>query len=313
MNKLTELWRSPYPMFYQRWKAVVIPSTVIFLILYILQPFGISRIEEGAFGVAACSALISAAASGIFAYLLPALFPTYYKEQNWTLGKHALNVLLMLLLIAVGIWVYQSWLMGMWLDKRLFFLALFWVMVLAPFPIVFFLLWNRNLQLTRNLQEATEINGHLSKRASQEVGTESPEDKGLSPEDKEFSPENKELFSEEVLLFSGGTKDMLEVKAVDFLYAEAEGNYVKVGYCLKGEITRKMLRATMKQAEEAVVACSFIIRCHRAFLVNVRKVVKVDGNSQGYRLRLEGCGEEIPVSRAYAKEVKALMENKTMR
>ena len=205
-------------------------------------------------------------------------------------------MLLMLLLIAVGIWVYHSWLMGMWLDKRLFFLALSWVMVLAPFPVVFFLLWNRNLQLTRNLQEAMEINCHLSKRASQEVGAES----------KEFSPE-------EVLVFSGGTKDMLEVKAVDFLYVEAEGNYVKVDYRLKGESTRKMLRATMKQAEEAVAACPFIIRCHRAFLVNARKVVKVDGNSQGYRLRLEGGGEEIPVSRAYAKEVKALIENKIKR
>lgn len=142
--------------------------------------FGVSRIKEGVFWVVAGSALIAAGASSIFTYLLPALFPTYYKEQNWTLGKHVLDVLLMLLLIAVGIWVYHSWLMGMWLDKRLFFLALSWVMVLAPFPVVFFLLWNRNLQLTRNLQEAMEINCHLSKRASQEVGAESKEFSGGS-------------------------------------------------------------------------------------------------------------------------------------
>ena len=120
MGKLAELWRSPYPTFYQRWKAVVIPSAIIFLILYILQPFGISRIKGSVFGVVAGSALIAAGASGVFTYLLPALFPAYYKEQNWTLGKHVLNLLLMLLLIAVGIWAYQSWLMGMWLDKRLF-------------------------------------------------------------------------------------------------------------------------------------------------------------------------------------------------
>ena len=37
-------------------------------------------------------------------------------------------------------------------------------------------------------------------------------------------------------------------------------------------------------------------------------VVKVDGNSQGYKLNLEGCEEDVPVSRAYAKEVKALIE-----
>ena len=77
------------------------------------------------------------------------------------------------------------------------------------------------------------------------------------------------------------------------------------------KITWRLLRATMKQAEEAVSACPFIIRCHRAFLVNIRMVVKVDGNSQGYKLNLEGCEEEVPVSRAYAKEVKALIENRT--
>ena len=179
MGKLAELWRSPYPTFYQRWKAVVIPSAIIFLILYILQPFGISRIKGSVFGVVAGSALIAAGASGVFTYLLPALFPAYYKEQNWTLGKHVLNLLLMLLLIAVGIWAYQSWLMGMWLDKRLFFLALSWVMVLAPFPTIFFLMWNRNLQLTRNLKEAMEMNGHLSRRISPEVGIASLEDKVL--------------------------------------------------------------------------------------------------------------------------------------
>ena len=299
MGKLAELWRSPYPTFYQRWKAVVIPSVIIFLILYILQPFGISQIKNGVFWVVGGSALIAAGASGVFIYLLPALFPTYYKEQNWTLGKYVLNLLLMLLLIAVGVWAYQSWLMGMWLDKQLFFVALFWVMVLAPFPTVFFLMWNRNLQLTRNLKEATEMNAHLSRRVSPEAGTADLED--------------KESSSDEMLVFSGGTKEMLEIKAGNFLYAEAKGNYVKVGYRSdldkEKKVTWRLLRATMKQAEEAVSACPFIIRCHRAFLVNIRMVVKVDGNSQGYKLNLEHCEEEIPVSRAYAKEVKALIEN----
>ena len=59
----------------------------------------------------------------------------------------------------------------------------------------------------------------------------------------------------------------------------------------------------------AGASASFIVRCHRAFLVNLHQVVKVDGNSQGYRLRLEGCAEEVSVSRGYAKSVKALIES----
>lgn len=301
MNKLTELLRSPYPTLYQRWKAVVIPAVIIFFILYTLQPFGISRIEGNKLVVAAGSALVAAGASCIFAYLLPALFPSYYKEQNWTVGKYLLNLFWLLLLIVVGIWAYQSWLMGMWLDGRVLLLSFCWVMVLAPFPTVFFLLWNRNLLLTRNLKEATEMNFHLSRKVR-------VEDKA---EEKKFPDVGKEI-SSKLLIFSGGTKERLEVEADYFCYAEAEGNYVKVVYCPAkgGKTVPKLLRITMKQAEEAVAACPYIIRCHRAFLVNMQKVMKVDGNSQGYRLWLEGCGEEVPVSRAYAKKVKSLIENK---
>ena len=113
------------------------------------------------------------------------------------------------------------------------------------------------------------------------------------------------------LVFSGGTKEMLEVDAHTLFYVEAEGNYIRVAYSSADKMQQKLVRATMKQAEEAVAACSFIVRCHRAFLVNIRTVVKVDGNSQGYRLRLEGCTEEVPVSRGYAKEIKTLIEGGT--
>jgi len=37
-------------------------------------------------------------------------------------------------------------------------------------------------------------------------------------------------------------------------------------------------------------------------------VSKVSGNSQGYRLFLYDCEDSIPVSRAYSKEVKMLIE-----
>lgn len=300
INKLIEILRSPYPFLCQRWKTVVIPSVIVFLILYILQPFGISQIGGGKFWVTFGSALVSVVASCIVTYLLPALFPSYYKEQNWTLGKYLINMLLLLLLITVGIWAFQSWLMGIGLNARLFFLSLSWVAVLAPFPTILFLMWNRNLQLSRNLREATEINIYLSKKISSG-------DEIIASEEKEGS-----LI---MLVFSGGTKETLEVQASDFYYAEAEGNYVKVTFrSTKGEkLVQKMLRITMKQAEDAATACPFIVRCHRAFLVNTRLVMKVDGNSQGYRLRLEGCDEEVPVSRAYAKEVKTLIENKLKR
>lgn len=298
MSKLTELLQSPYPTLCQRWKTVLISPLIVFLILYLLQPFGISQMTGAnkvllllGYGV------VSAIALSIAVYLLPVLFPSYYKEQAWMVWKNLLNIVLMCFLITVGNWLYTSWIYEQTLNWQLFCICLLWMALLSPFPIVIFTMWNRNLQLARNLREATEMNFYLSKKISQE-------DRDYSQEEKEFGPD--------VLVFSGGTREMLEMKAAQFLYAEAEGNYVEVNYLSTGDgkVAKKLLRLTMKQAEEAVEACSFIIRCHRAFLVNIGAVVKVDGNSQGYRLLLEGCESEVPVSRAYAKGVKMRIEDK---
>lgn len=297
MKRLTELLHSPYPALCQRWKTVLIPSVIIFLIIYLLQPFGIAQIHNAhKFLILLGYGMVTGMALGVFVYVLPALFPNYYNEQRWTLGKQLLNILMNCVLIAVGNWLYTSWLYGLEPSWYLLLVCILWVAILAPFPTTIFLMWNRNLLLARNLKEATEMNFYLSKK--------------IVSKDKNPTEKEEEEYLK-VLTFSGGTKEVLEVNADNFLYAEAEGNYVKLAcYSVKDKkVVQKLLRVTMKQAEETIANYSYIIRCHRAFLVNVRKVVKVEGNSQGYRLRLEGCEEEVPVSRAYAKEMKTLIEN----
>lgn len=299
INKLLTLLRSPYPSLVKRWKSVIIPSFIVFLILFALQPFGISMMKSYKFWVLFGYGVVSSLALSISTYLLPALFPRYHSEKNWTLGRELLGTLGACLLIAIGNCFYTAWLFGSFiLSWKGLLISLTWVAILAPFPIIFFLMWNRNLQLTRNLKEATEMNYVLSKKMNVR---------------KEMACEEDDVCCPEVekpvrLVFSGGTKEAVEVDANTLLYVEAEGNYVSVVCRSADKVQQKLLRATMKQAEEAVAACPFIVRCHRAFLVNIRMVVKVDGNSQGYRLRLERCTEEIPVSRAYAKEVKMLIE-----
>lgn len=52
MNKLVSLLRSPYPVLFQRWKSVVIPSAIVAFILYAFQPFGISLKEGSKLGIA---------------------------------------------------------------------------------------------------------------------------------------------------------------------------------------------------------------------------------------------------------------------
>ena len=111
------------------------------------------------------------------------------------------------------------------------------------------------------------------------------------------------------LILGSGTKDSLAIKAEDFLCAESVGNYVKVVYrsATDGRTLTKRIRTSMKHVEEAVASCPYIIRCHRAFLVNLQKVKEICGNLQGFLLRLDGIKPRIPVSRAYAKRVTELI------
>lgn len=334
MNKLIVLLQSPYPLLGRRWEAVAYPSVIVFLVLFFFEPFGLSEIGPQKFWVTLGYGFVSALSISIFVYVLPLLFRRYYK--NWTLGKNFLQILFLWLTIAIGNWLYSVILFHTSLSWETFGTFLFWVILLGPIPSGFFMLWNRNILLARNLKEAMELNMHLAKNMESKKisailsGSQSftKQEQQISEVSQEVEDSERNAFAEEeehaglqgafssfkepvknrMLEFCGSTKEQLIIKAGDLMYVEADGNYIKVVYRKADGVGRKLLRCTMKQAEGTVADCPFIIRCHRAFLVNIRWVVKVDGNSQGFRLSLEGCEEEVPVSRAYTNEVKSRIE-----
>lgn len=288
-EKIRRYLQSPYPVVYQRWKVVLISSLVVFLILLVLQPFGISGIEGHKFWILLGFMGVTAVFLSIPVYLFACLFPEFYKEEGWTVWKQIVNLLMVILFIAVGNWLYSTFVFGWGLRWDVFCVFALFTLVIGLFPTVLFILLNQNRLLAIHLEEATEMNLHLQRSVS---ATE--------------SIETTEIVS--LLSFQGGTRESMELDSKDLLYIESDGNYIRVNYQKGGRTMQCLLRMTMKQAEEVTGGSPLVAKCHRAFLVNLRKVVKVSGNSQGYRLLLEGCPEEIPVSRAYSKQVKELME-----
>lgn len=288
MNKLLNYLRSPYPVFYQRWKIALISSIVVFLILALLQPFGISNIKHYKLLILLGYMAVTGAFLCIPVYLLPLLFPGFYREERWTLGKNMIHSLFIFFFIAVGNWLYSGFLFGV--ELRWGFLFSFSITtVIGVFPVGLFMLLNRNRLLAAHLEEAMEMNRSLQRMA-------------ITTTEAEMSEQ-----VEYPLCFQGGSRESLELDARQLCCIEAEGNYVKITYRKETKTQQRLLRATMKQAEEATESCPFIVKCHRAFLVNMHAVAKVSGNSQGYRLSLQGCEEDVPVSRAYAKEIKTLI------
>lgn len=90
----------------------------------------------------------------------------------------------------------------------------------------------------------------------------------------------------------------------DILYIESVGNYVKVCRLKDGEVRREMMRATTKQMEVDMNDDPMIVRCHRAFLVNLTQVEQVVIKSGTMKLVIKHSGESIPVSRSNMQRVK---------
>ena len=107
------------------------------------------------------------------------------------------------------------------------------------------------------------------------------------------------------ITLTGTTSETVSLQIADLLYIEAVGNYVKVYHLQDGQVRADMLRATSKQMEEDLHDYPMIVRCHRAFLVNLAQVEQIVSRSGAMQLVIKHCNESLPVSRSHAAQVKA--------
>ena len=109
---------------------------------------------------------------------------------------------------------------------------------------------------------------------------------------------------EATIVLRGTTNESVALHLADLLYVEAIGNYVKVYHLRDGAVRADMLRATSKQIEEDLRACPMVVRCHRAFLVNLSQVDHLVSNAGLMQLVMRHCPEAIPVSRSNVPHIK---------
>ena len=108
----------------------------------------------------------------------------------------------------------------------------------------------------------------------------------------------------------GTTNEHVTLDISNLLYMEAVGNYVKVTQLHDGEVKTNMLRATMKQMEDSLQAYPMIVRCHRAFMVNLAQVEQISSNSRAMQLVMRHSHDSIPVSRSNVNKLKELLKQR---
>ena len=134
-------------------------------------------------------------------------------------------------------------------------------------------------------------------------GSQEPEDSFPNEEEK---PSEKPLRQE--LTLTGTTNESVTLLITNLLYIEAVGNYVKVNHLRGGQVHTDMLRATMKQMDETLYDYPMIVRCHRAFLVNLGQVEQIVSHAGSTKLLIKHCHESLPVSRSNMAQVKAAIK-----
>ena len=92
-------------------------------------------------------------------------------------------------------------------------------------------------------------------------------------------------------------KEELSFYPQQFIYAEADGNYVVFHLEEEPRTRKEIIRNSISDIEQQLTSHDFMIRTHRAFIVNVKKVRSKKGNTLGYKIKLMGADSEIPVSR----------------
>ena len=198
-------------------------------------------------------------------------------------------------LVALGICLYRHFVLSDRVEGNQFsvvnFLETLVIIAFCSFAIGLY--WRfkfRSKYLAMELEETRQLNEELKKYSTNE----------------EEKPNEKP--SLQALTLTGTTNESVTLQISHLLFIEAVGNYVKVNHLRDGQVHTDMLRATMKQMEETLQGYPMIVRCHRAFLVNIGQVEQIISHSGSTQLLIKHSHESLPVSRSNMAQVKSAIQ-----
>lgn len=278
--------QKPYPYFYfslRSFLTFLAVGVFIALFLIIFEPFGIARWQTDhktlkLIGFGAVSFVFPLAFKGMCNLILHDKW-----FDVWTVLKEMLTLLTMLLVVAFGNLLFSRFIGISSIGWREFMNVSIFTFLVGIFPVVFSVAFKYHKFLALNTQEALVMD-----EAMQERFSEKEEKSVLAVQQKSL-----ELVAE-------NNKDKILLEPGALLFIESTGNYCEVAFLENGSLKKELIRSSLKRLEEQVKNGT-VLRCHRAFLVNLKNAEHIEGNAQGYRVSFKNTNETIPVSRQYGK------------
>ena len=225
---------------------------------------------------------------------------SYERGINYIISRNLRFQLINTPLVALFICLYRHFVMSSMVESNRLSLSnyLETLAIIAFLSFAIGLYWRfkfRSKYLAMELEETRLLNEELKEIQQKTSPTPIPK-------------QSSEMKLEEAFTLTGTTNESLTLQISDLLYLEAVGNYVKVNHLNNGEVHTDLLRATMKQLEETLQDYPMIVRCHRAFLVNLGQVEQIVSHSGSTQLLIKHCHESLPVSRSNMAQVRAAIK-----
>lgn len=279
------------------------------VVLAIFKPFGLEAWQWQAyahlFAIGALGIVVCFVTEAILIYVLRK--PSSLEHGvNYIIRRNLWFQLINTPIVTLMICLYRHFVLSDMVEaNRLSWGNFFETLVIMAFcSFLIGLYWRfkfRSQYLTAELEETKQMNEQL-KRLQQETRpramvTDVPD------QDEQSLPTVGGQPSSTIDL-TGSTSEVVTVYVPNLLYVESVGNYVKVIQLHEGKVMSDMLRATSKQVEEQLRDYPMVVRCHRAFLVNLQQVEQIVAKAGTMQLLIKHCHDSIPVSRSNMAGVK---------
>ena len=247
----------------------------IFLFILFFQPFTLDRFDfnNRLLFIAGFGAIVF-----FISFLIWIIFPLIMPANNTT-GSEApylsnLSAVITIILCSVAFTFYLRYVGFVSIS----FYVVFKVVLICIFPSLVLKLFESNRKLVRQYESLVSERKIMQKKIEQ------------------FEEDN---LNRSIEFISENRAENLKLLISEVILIQAADNYVEILYVDGDNYKRKLIRNTLRNIELQIKQYSNFIRCHRACIVNLNYIEKLEHNFSSYWIILKGKFDRIPVSRQY--------------
>lgn len=274
----------PYPFFHQGRKMLIISASVVilgFLFEFLFEPFNVHR-PEHLYSYWMICLIHSGSAAGIY-LIYTSILAIFIDEDNWKIYKEFFYIFILLFLIGTGNFFIREVIYDnpQNMSLRYFQEEIQHTYLVGLTLILLIYLISYNYLYSKNQQKAESMN--VSKK--------------------------QEIFDTKTIQIKAQlVSDHFYLVPSELLCVRSDGNYLEFFLKNEEQSEKKIKRMTLKSAENQLSSFPFILKTHRAYLVNIRQIKKVSGNAQGYQLNIKNLDFNVPVSRSHIESFNKIFD-----